>query len=75
MAKTILSVPDISCGHCERTITNALAPLDGVQSVLVDIPDKQVTVEYDQKVVDAERMTEILADEDYPVASAETETV
>ena len=73
MAKTILSVPDISCGHCERTITDALMPLEGVRSVVVSIPDKRVSVEYDPTVVDIGRMQEILAGEDYPVASAETE--
>jgi copper chaperone len=73
MARTILSVPDISCGHCERTITNALAPLEGVRGIAVSIPHKRVHVEYDPTVVDVERMKEILADEDYPVATAETE--
>ena len=38
MATTVLNVPDISCEHCERTITNALQPVDGVRSVRVDIP-------------------------------------
>jgi YHS domain-containing protein len=47
MARTILTVPDISCGHCERTTTNALAPLEGVRGVAVSIPDKRVNVEYD----------------------------
>ena len=26
-ATTLLTVPDISCEHCERTITNALQPV------------------------------------------------
>ena len=69
MATTVLSVPDISCEHCERTITNALVPVDGVQAVRVDIPTKQVRVEYDEQRVDVERMQQILNDEDYPVAS------
>ena len=67
---TVLNVPDISCEHCERTITQALTPVDGIESVRVDIPSKQVRVEYDPARVDLERMKAILQDEDYPVASS-----
>lgn len=70
MTTTVLNVPDISCAHCQRAITNALQPVDGVQSVSVDIPGKQVTVEYDDSVVGVEQFKEILAEEDYPVESA-----
>ncbi len=70
MATTILTVPDISCEHCERAITNALSPVAGVRSVAVDIPARQVRVDYDETTVDINRMKEILQEEDYPVASA-----
>lgn len=70
MAKTTLSVPDISCEHCERTITEALTPLEGVRDVKVDIPSKQVNVEYDEGTVDVNKFKAVLQEEDYPVASA-----
>jgi copper chaperone len=70
MATTTLSVPDISCEHCERTILNALSPVAGVRTVNVDIPAKQVRVDYDADVVGVNEMKEILQEEDYPVASA-----
>lgn len=69
MATTVLNVPDISCEHCQRTITEALHPVDGVQSVNVDIPSKQVTVRYDPSVVGVERFKEVLQEEEYPVES------
>jgi copper chaperone len=69
MATTVLNVPDISCEHCQRTITEALQPVDGVQSVNVDIPSKQVTVQYDASAVTIERFKEILQEEEYPVES------
>jgi copper chaperone len=69
MATTVLNVPDISCEHCERTITNALTPVNGVRAVNVDIPGRQVRVEYDESVVDVNTMQEVLKEEDYPVAS------
>ena len=69
MAQAVLNVPDISCDHCERTVKNALVPLQGVRSVQVDIPAKRVTVEYDDQAVSIERMKAVLQEEDYPVAS------
>jgi copper chaperone CopZ len=62
-------VPDISCEHCERAIKGALTPVEGVQRVSVDIPGKQVQVEFDQSQVSVEQMKVILQEEDYPVAS------
>lgn len=70
MATAVLNVPNISCTHCERTITNALTPVAGVRRVHVDIPKKQVHVEYDETRVDVDRMKAVLEEEDYPVASA-----
>ena len=69
MSNVTLRVPDISCEHCERTITNALTPVEGVRSVQVDIPAKEVQVDYDEAKVDVDRMKEILNEEDYPVQS------
>jgi copper chaperone len=71
MATTILSVPDISCEHCERTITGALSPVEGIKNVAVDIPTKRVRVDYDEHAVDVDRMKAILEEEDYPVAATE----
>ena len=69
MSTVTLNVPDISCEHCERTITNALQPVEGVQSVRVDIPAKQVHVDYDEAQAKVEQMKEILQEEEYPVES------
>lgn len=71
MATSVLNVPDISCGHCQATITKALSPLPGVQSVDIDIPTRKVTVEYDPSVVQVDTMKDVLAEEDYPVESTE----
>ena len=69
MANVVLNVPDISCEHCERAITNALTPVEGVRAVNVDIPGKQVKVDYDETTVDVNKMKEVLQEEDYPVES------
>ncbi len=69
MATTVLNVPDISCEHCERTITGALTPVLGVRAVNVDIPARQVRVEYDAAQVSIDRMKDVLKEEEYPVES------
>jgi copper chaperone len=69
MTQTLLTVPDISCGHCERTIKNALTTLTGVQQVAVNIAAKQVQVEYDATQVTLDQLKQTLADEEYPVAA------
>ena len=68
MTTKTLSVPDISCEHCERAIKGALEPLVGVRSVAVDIPGKRVSVEYDEAAVDVETIRDAIEAEDYPVA-------
>ena len=70
LAQTVLNVPDITCGHCELVITAAIAPVDGVEGVAVDIRAKQVRVDHDPARVDVDRLTAILAEEEYSVASA-----
>lgn len=47
MAKETLNVPNISCMHCVRRITEALTGMPGVQSVQADAATKQVTVTYE----------------------------
>jgi copper chaperone CopZ len=67
--RVVLHVPDISCEHCQRTITRALAQTPGVHHVDVDIHGKLVRVAYDGAAVDLERLTRVLEAEEYPVAS------
>lgn len=70
MARTELRVPNISCEHCERTIKEALSPVDGISTVSVDIAAKRVIVDYDEDAVSVDRMQEILREEEYPVEPA-----
>jgi len=69
MTTKVLTVPDISCVHCERAITNALEPLDGVVSVRVDIPAHLVAVEFDDGKVGLERIKEVLLEDEYTVSA------
>lgn len=48
--KTIFSVPEISCSHCEKSIKELVTELDGVQNVVVNIAEKTVIVEHNNKI-------------------------
>lgn len=41
---TLLSVPDMSCGHCKASVEAALSPLPGMAPVEVDLQNRQVKV-------------------------------
>lgn len=41
---TLLSVPDMSCGHCKASVEEALARIPGTAPVTVDLPGRQVEV-------------------------------
>lgn len=47
MDKQTLHIPNISCGHCVKTIENELNDLTGVNVTESDISAKTVTVKWD----------------------------
>jgi len=53
MTEQTYHVPDVSCDHCVRAITEELSKFPGVQRVGVDLQAKQVTVTHDGSVADA----------------------
>jgi len=67
METTTLSIPSITCGHCARTITKAVEPLAGIQSVSVDVPARSVTLGYDQSA-DLNAALAVLAAKGYPAS-------
>lgn len=67
MSKVVMDVPEISCEHCSRAITQALQPQAGVQHVRVDVPTQKVHLEFDESKITLDRVKEILAEEEYPV--------
>jgi copper chaperone CopZ len=68
VAKVILSVPDISCEHCQHAIEGALGKESGVSSVRVDIPTKKVYLDYDPAKLSLDQVDSILDEEGYAVA-------
>ncbi|MCP4426347.1 MAG: heavy metal transporter [Chloroflexi bacterium] len=47
MTSKTFTVPNISCGHCTRTIEMEVGDMTGVKSVQAEIESKKVTVEWD----------------------------
>lgn len=64
----VLSVPDISCEHCVKTINGALGALPGVESVQTDIPSKSVRLRYDAGQVSMSQIETTLDDAGYTIA-------
>ena len=67
MSKVILDIPEITCGHCAMTVTNALKPKAGVKEVKVNIPKHEVLLEFDEGAISLDTVKELLAKEEYPV--------
>ena len=44
MSEITYSVPDIHCNHCKHAISSEVEQVAGVDSVLVDLESKRVTV-------------------------------
>jgi copper chaperone CopZ len=64
-----LTAPDISCGHCEATIREALGALAGVARVDPSAATKRVAVEFDPVRVSQEQIEAALTEAGYPVRS------
>jgi copper chaperone len=64
----VLNVPDISCHHCKMAIEKALAGVDGVSDVDVEVEAKTVGLHYDAACTGLDAVEQVMADEGYPVA-------
>jgi copper chaperone len=58
-------VPNISCGHCTRTIEMELCELPGVTRVKAEATSKQVTVEW-QEPATWDKIRALLEEINYP---------
>lgn len=61
-----LSIPNISCGHCVRAVTEIIKGLDPTAKVHVDIANRTAAVE---SVLDLAAIGAKLAENGYPVSA------
>jgi len=62
---TVLKVPDMTCGHCELSVQEALDELDGVESAKADHAAGEVEVAYDEGKVSTEQFREAIEEVGY----------
>ncbi len=48
MGMTVLHAPDITCGLCAGSISDAVRAVPGVEAVSVDVVSQRVVVAYDE---------------------------
>lgn len=65
---TTISVPEIHCDHCKSSIEGAVGGLAGVESAEVSVPDKNVTVAYDDSAVSIEAIRDAIVEQGYDPA-------
>ena len=65
MDKQTLHIPNISCGHCVKTIENELNDLTGVDVTESDISAKTVTVQWENPAT-LEMIKNTLSEINYP---------
>ena len=51
-----IKVEDMSCGHCEMSIKKAIEAIEGVRKVEVNLRNKNVVVEYDERKANLEKI-------------------
>lgn len=67
--KVTLNVEGMSCSHCENAVKKSVGALIGVDSVIVDLNGKTVTVEYEADKVKVDTIIEAIEDQGYDVKS------
>jgi len=60
-------VPNISCGHCVRSIQNELGDLQGVESVKGDAENKTITIAWSSPATESE-IRNIMQSINYPAS-------
>jgi copper chaperone CopZ len=68
MATATLKVPGITSQGAAERVETALSGVDGVREVRVDIAGRQVVIDYDDTIVNLNRLREELREESFSVA-------
>lgn len=66
--KTV-EVPNISCGHCVRTIENELSDMEGVRKVTASQETRMVTIEWEDPQI-WENIKATMQEINYPPAES-----
>lgn len=67
MEKITLTVNEMSCGHCVKSIEGSVGALQGVTSVKVHLEAGNVEVEFNPSEVSLSKIKETIDDQGYDV--------
>ncbi|MFQ6136497.1 MAG: heavy metal translocating P-type ATPase [Candidatus Hydrothermarchaeales archaeon] len=67
MKRIILDIEGMTSEHCQKTVSDAIAELDGVGEVLVDLEKNQARVEYDPNIMSIDALKEAVVEAGYKV--------
>lgn len=56
MANIKLRVTGMTCGHCQAKVEKALRGLNGVYSAIVDLPDGEAEIDFNDDSVTTEQL-------------------
>ena len=57
MAKLMLKVTGMTCGHCQKRVETALSGVPGLYGAVVDLQDATAEVDFDDDTSTAEDLT------------------
>jgi copper chaperone len=63
----VLSVPEVHCGHCVSSIEGAVAQLEGVENVNVDLDSRTVKVVFDEGSLQLDSIVSAIEGQGYDV--------
>ena len=67
MEKIVLKVDGMSCEHCVRAVTNAVAGISGTTEVKVDLKGGLVSFNYDSSIAALETIKAAITEEGFTV--------
>ncbi|MGD2068187.1 MAG: heavy-metal-associated domain-containing protein [Gemmatimonadota bacterium] len=70
MGHKTVQVPNISCGHCVKTIEREVGEVPGVRSVSANQERREVSVEWDEGATSWHDIEALLEEINYPPATA-----
>lgn len=65
MTQGTVKVEGMSCGHCQMAVKKAVEAVEGVQKADVNLQNKQVVVEYNERITNLEKVKAAIKEAGY----------
>jgi copper chaperone len=70
MANVKLRVTGMTCGHCQAKVEKALKDVSGVYSAVIDLPDGEAEVDFDDDCVTTDQLVAAISKAGYSATLA-----